>query len=292
MQPLHLCATLALLCLYPTASQQREEVVFECTELQVGDWSKEVDSNTFEQQFEIVHDGQVIAAAEQRQSDESEITRTVLERDDDHIRAARIECGELVKARSDKDGEAREVSVLSGEVFVARQDDDGEVHVETTEGEPLEGELRDAALKLVEGDFDDDKVSLRDVLCDVPLEPGSPLEVSERIAQRIFGGRGESSFDEIEVALVFRGLEERDGERCGVFDLSVQMSGTHENGLDMTIEAEGELVAEYPSGRLRSMTVEGELEIEGTLTEQGVELEISGSGPMTLARTATYGHDE
>lgn len=263
-----------------------EGVRFQSKPAQVGDVTTRRMVSEMSMEIEVFMGGQSLQKANNGQSQDRTLKVAVLEADADGASKVSFEIVAEKNTQKTPVGDQSFEGELVGEVFhVHRADGGGASTVTYADG----GEVEDATADLVRKeanpagrkDLFDPTAGLGEAVPD-EVEVGQKIQVDPEVAKRIFDAA--SRVDEMTLTLKEKG--DGEGGAYGLFDVVLHFTiDEPTSGISMSMKLRGEASIFTASRWMRGMKLQGPI----TVTGGNEQIQMSGSGDMSLNATASYG---
>ena len=232
-----------------------------------------------EMEVEVSLDGEVIQRNSGGESRDAEFRVEVLELKDGRVTKVEIHTVTLAKSKGPA-AKSKDVSPLAGLTFHARLVDD-EVEITDAQGEPVEQNVAGAA-KALAGPMLKPKPRL---IPDRPIKIGETLNIDFDQVGALIEPSSEDDTEDFEFTLKLTGTRSLDGTECGVFEAAMSYAAGASSGVVSRQDLKGEVLVEIASGRVRSMTLGGEVEGAGQVRRRSREYAVQVDGAIELKLT-------
>ena len=226
-------------------------------------------------QLEVLSGGQSLVKTKLKVQ-MSELSRQeVLEANEDGATKMRIHYVKLEETETSDEGTQRTVSPRQGKTFIVAAAPEG-FQITDEKGATIGLEEREE----LESDFD--SLGERDLLCDYlagkTLREGQKIDDAV-IKDSILGSSFESDGMKLdEITLQFRKFKSRGGDKVGIFDAKMKISGVLEESLNLSADFEGQLEVSTEGCRLLQVEMAGPMRMSGTQEVEGTVLELQAKG--------------
>ncbi|MDA8592494.1 hypothetical protein N9L90_01070 [Planctomycetota bacterium] len=270
-------AVLALIA--PLHGQDVDAITFERAPRQVGEQFTEARFMKSEMEVEVSLGDEVIQQNSRIESRDAELRVEVLELEEGRITKLEIHTVKLVKSGGPTAG-AKDVSPLVGLTLHARLVGDG-VEITDAQGKPVEQEVAGAA-KALAGPLFKPKPRL---IPDRPIKIGETLNIDFDQVGALIEPSSEDDTEDFEFTLKLTGTRSLDGTECGVFEAAMSYAAGARSGVVSRHDLKGEVLVDIASGRVRSMTLGGEVEGAGQVRRRSREYTVQVDGAIELELT-------
>lgn len=200
----------------------------------------------------------------------------LLEIDDRGPTKMKVEYREVRSSQTLFGNQTEVTSPLEGQSFVLQRDGS------TTTAEPAPPPDLQADVTAELGELDGMLSFVRSSEI-TTLSIGDSVDLTTLGQSALFGGSGPAGAKVESGKITLKKTRIVDGRPHGVFTVQMRMSGKDpSSGMDMTMEADGEVLVDTATGWTRSMTFSGPVTMKGSQNAEGVEMTMDGTGTFKI----------
>lgn len=285
---------------YPTGKVTKEAATFKTTVAQPGEVRKQTSNMNLDMKLEVNMGGNVQKVDQaMEQGFERTVTITGAEADGS-VTGLKVSFSKFVSKQS-MGGMNDKSKDLVGKTFVLELEESGGEGADPS-SQPVEKtpkwKMTDDAGAEVTGFFVKSKLEeiansvssegaegFQSVLPKEELQPGTKLDLPENAFKQLMDMKGSKNAKFSKKELIFKGTREIAGQRCGVFDVRVQLSDDTGRGPVMKLTIGGEMAISVDGGRVVLVDMAGNL---GMSSSDPNGPQMSGGGVVTIKTTTAY----
>lgn len=266
------------------AAEAQDSVHFKKEDLVVGSRRVAKEGMTMKNKMSIEANGQVIQTLNQDMKANKHFVLTVLAMEGKVVTKLKV----AVKAMDEKldqgeAGSSEKTNPMVGKTFILEKVKDV-ITVTDGEGDPVDESLVKEAQKAFGKELAEEKSGdFSEVIPDRPVKIGETLNVPAALAKKLFDDNGEN-FKVEKFVIKLIAVKEVDGDKVGVFSMSMNMTVKPSPALNMSVQFKGTMSLGVNNSWPYDLSMTGPLAFSGK--EQGMDL--NGKGSMGLTNSMRY----
>lgn len=283
---------------YPSGEVTKEAATFKVSAAEPGEVRKQTSDMNLDMKLEINMGGNVQKVDQaMEQGFERTITITGAE-DDGAVTGLKVSFSKFVSKQS-MGGPSDRSKALVGKTFALELEESG------AEGDPGSqpadkkpswkmtdesgAEVTDFFVKskleeIASSVSNEGSEGFQSVLPKEALQPGTKLDLPEKAFKQMMDMKGSQKANFAKKELIYKGTREIAGQRCGVFDVRVQISDDSGRGPSMKMTIGGEMAISLEGGRMVLVDMAGNL----GMSSSDPNAQMSGGGVITIKSTTSY----